>query len=172
MYADFAPIRQLNTLMEMHGALWLYVDDAHSVSWTGRHGSGYALEHFSAIASANLHLSGAVIARQERFVRLIRLFNSLAAERGLPLASMSEAPIRYVAVGDDEATGVLARLLRDRGYFADLATYPAVPRSRSGIRISLTHHHAEADVKSVVETMAELVPKMSSRRWLAATDTG
>jgi 7-keto-8-aminopelargonate synthetase-like enzyme len=215
MYADFFPVTQLNALMERHSTLWLYIDDAHSISWTGRHGRGYALEHLSAtasmrsvvagslnksfaasggvltfpnadmlhrvfnvggpmifsgpvqppmigavIASASLHLSGSIVVRQERLMRLIRLFNSLAAEHGLPLAGMSEAPIRYVTVGDIEATGVLTRMLRDRGYFADPAAYPAVPKNRSGIRITLTCHHTEEDIRALVDTMAELLPNV------------
>jgi len=44
MLGDFAPIDELRTLLERYPALHLYVDDAHSTSWAGRHGRGYALE--------------------------------------------------------------------------------------------------------------------------------
>src|SRR5689334_19936023 len=44
MYADFLPATELDELAARHENLWLYVDDAHAVSWTGRHGRGYALE--------------------------------------------------------------------------------------------------------------------------------
>ena len=47
MYADFFPARELDDLAARYENLWLYVDDAHSASWTGRHGRGYALEHLS-----------------------------------------------------------------------------------------------------------------------------
>jgi 7-keto-8-aminopelargonate synthetase-like enzyme len=52
MYADLAPIEALNQLAERYEQLWLYVDDAHSVSWTGRFGRGYALERLSTTARA------------------------------------------------------------------------------------------------------------------------
>jgi 7-keto-8-aminopelargonate synthetase-like enzyme len=136
MYADFAPIEALNALAERYSQLWLYIDDAHAFSWTGRHGRGYALDRlgpaalrrsvvagslnksFAAaggaitfpdpdlhrrvfalsgpmifsgpvqppmlgaiLASARLHLSGAVVPRQKHHTTLIRLFNSLAVER-------------------------------------------------------------------------------------------
>lgn len=45
MYADFFPAAALNDLAARHDNLWLYVDDAHAASWTGRHGRGFALEH-------------------------------------------------------------------------------------------------------------------------------
>src|SRR4051812_31882895 len=47
MYADFFPAAELDALAGRHDNLWLYVDDAHAASWTGRHGRGYALERLS-----------------------------------------------------------------------------------------------------------------------------
>ncbi|MFI8975248.1 aminotransferase class I/II-fold pyridoxal phosphate-dependent enzyme [Nocardia asteroides] len=45
MHADFAPFDRINDLMAMYDNLWLYVDDAHAVSWMGTSGSGSALDH-------------------------------------------------------------------------------------------------------------------------------
>src|SRR4051795_7977273 len=47
MYADFLPAAELDEVAARHENLWLYVDDAHAVSWTGRHGRGHALEHLA-----------------------------------------------------------------------------------------------------------------------------
>src|SRR3954454_11864874 len=47
MYADLLPTEELDELAERHDNLWLYIDDAHAVSWTGRHGRGHALEHLT-----------------------------------------------------------------------------------------------------------------------------
>ena len=47
MFADFFPARELDAIAARHENLWLYVDDAHAASWTGRNGRGYALEHLS-----------------------------------------------------------------------------------------------------------------------------
>ena len=47
MYADLMPTTELDELAARHENLWLYVDDAHAVSWTGRHGRGHALEHLA-----------------------------------------------------------------------------------------------------------------------------
>jgi 7-keto-8-aminopelargonate synthetase-like enzyme/predicted N-acyltransferase len=46
MYGEFAPARALAWLLSRHEQLHLYLDDAHGMSWTGRHGRGYAAEHF------------------------------------------------------------------------------------------------------------------------------
>jgi 7-keto-8-aminopelargonate synthetase-like enzyme len=45
MLGDFAPFEELRELLERHPRLHLYVDDAHAMSWTGKHGRGAALTH-------------------------------------------------------------------------------------------------------------------------------
>ncbi|MCV2886422.1 aminotransferase class I/II-fold pyridoxal phosphate-dependent enzyme [Aestuariibacter sp. AA17] len=44
MYGDYAPIPELLALLDSYPNLKLYVDDAHGLSWYGKHGRGYALE--------------------------------------------------------------------------------------------------------------------------------
>jgi 7-keto-8-aminopelargonate synthetase-like enzyme len=48
MLGDLAPFEALNDLMRRYPRLNLYVDDAHAMSWTGRHGRGAALTHLDA----------------------------------------------------------------------------------------------------------------------------
>jgi 7-keto-8-aminopelargonate synthetase-like enzyme len=45
MLGDFAPFAGLKDLLARYPRLNLYVDDAHAMSWTGRHGRGAALTH-------------------------------------------------------------------------------------------------------------------------------
>lgn len=47
MFGDFAPWHELRELLDRHQHLRLYIDDAHSTSWSGRAGRGVALEHFA-----------------------------------------------------------------------------------------------------------------------------
>jgi 7-keto-8-aminopelargonate synthetase-like enzyme len=47
MLGDFADFEALKQLLERHPKLRLYIDDAHSTSWTGARGRGAALEHFA-----------------------------------------------------------------------------------------------------------------------------
>jgi 7-keto-8-aminopelargonate synthetase-like enzyme len=47
MLGDFAPFEELRALLVRHDRLRLYIDDAHSTSWSGRHGRGVALDHFA-----------------------------------------------------------------------------------------------------------------------------
>ncbi|WNV75005.1 aminotransferase class I/II-fold pyridoxal phosphate-dependent enzyme [Geodermatophilus sp. DSM 44513] len=214
MYADFLPAAGLDDLAARHPHLWLYVDDAHAASWTGRHGRGYALEQLSpgtlartvvalslnksfaaaggaltfpdaaahrrvshvggplifsgpvqppmlgaVLASARLHATPEVAARQELLRSRIRLFNRLAADAGLPVVSASEAPIRCVGAGVTAVAYRLTELLRGSGFHVNTASFPAVPAKRSGARLTLTAHHTEDDVAGLVAALAEHLPR-------------
>jgi 7-keto-8-aminopelargonate synthetase-like enzyme len=43
MLGDVAPMDVIGRLLERHPSLWVYIDDAHGVGWTGKHGRGVAL---------------------------------------------------------------------------------------------------------------------------------
>ncbi|WP_189169715.1 aminotransferase class I/II-fold pyridoxal phosphate-dependent enzyme [Pilimelia anulata] len=214
MYADHCPIDGLNALAERHEHLWLYLDDAHGLSWTGRHGRGYALEHLGAAAatravvagslnksfaaaggvlvfpdpesrrkvftvggpmifsgpvqppmlgailgSARIHRSPLLPELQQRLLGLIRHFNALAADLRLPLVSDSEAPIRFVGAGLPHLAYDMVGRLHAAGYFVDTASFPAVPAKRSGVRLTLTAHHTEADVTGLAHTLAAALPR-------------
>lgn len=44
MYGDFAPVADLQRMLETYEQLHVYLDDAHGMSWTGRRGTGYVLD--------------------------------------------------------------------------------------------------------------------------------
>lgn len=43
MYGDYAPLKAIGYLMEKYPTFHFYVDDAHGMSWAGKHGNGYVL---------------------------------------------------------------------------------------------------------------------------------
>lgn len=43
MYGDYAPVKDLIALAEKYEQLYLYVDDAHGMSWAGQNGAGYVM---------------------------------------------------------------------------------------------------------------------------------
>ncbi|WP_439882016.1 GNAT family N-acetyltransferase [Pontibacter sp. MBLB2868] len=43
MYGDYAPIKEMIALAEKYEQLYLYVDDAHGMSWAGKNGTGYVM---------------------------------------------------------------------------------------------------------------------------------
>jgi len=207
MHGDRAPLPALRELVARHERLSLYIDDAHGVSWSGKHGRGTVLgdgplpertvivaslaKAFSAggavlvfpdaetarlvravgstlifsgplqpallgaaIASARIHLSSEIAARQRRLLERIRLFNELAAARGLPLGSTDETPIRFVKIGDSDPTYRIAAELMTDAFYVNPAVFPAVSRGGGGLRVALTVHQTPEDVRGLVDAIA------------------
>jgi 7-keto-8-aminopelargonate synthetase-like enzyme len=209
MSGGAAPMGVLRELLAQHTSLHLYIDDAHGMSWTGRHGRGHALgvegihprmvvalslaKAFSAsgaalvfadrelarlvrtcgstmifsgplqpallgaaIASAHIHLSDEIVERQFLLRERIELFNTLARERGLSLASDAASPVRFVEIGPEEVTCRIGEVLMNAGYYTNIAMYPAVPKRRAGIRIAITLHQTLEDIRNLVDRLGDL----------------
>jgi 7-keto-8-aminopelargonate synthetase-like enzyme len=122
------------------------------------------------VASARLHRTPEIAARQQLLRSRIALFNRLAAEARLPLVSDSEAPIRYVGAGVASVAYRLTSRLREAGFFVNTATFPAVPAKRCGARLTLTAHHTTDDVAGVVAALAEHLPLAIADEGASVTD--
>jgi 7-keto-8-aminopelargonate synthetase-like enzyme len=122
------------------------------------------------VASARLHRSPEITARQELLRSRIELFNTLATEAHLPLVSESAAPIRFVGAGVSSVAYRLTERLRGAGFFVNTATFPAVPAKRCGARLTLTTHHTENDVAGVVAALAEHLPAAIADEGASVTD--
>ncbi|HYQ01374.1 MAG TPA: aminotransferase class I/II-fold pyridoxal phosphate-dependent enzyme [Polyangiaceae bacterium] len=80
MLGDFAPFDALRELLDRYPQLHLYVDDAHAMSWTGKHGRGVALTR---------------LGNSERLVVALSL-NKAFSGAGAALALPSEAARRRI----------------------------------------------------------------------------
>jgi 7-keto-8-aminopelargonate synthetase-like enzyme len=210
MHGDTAPLAALRGLVARHDRLSLYIDDAHGVSWAGKHGRGTVLgdgaapprtvmvaslaKAFAAggavivfpdeetarlvracgstmifsgplqpallgagIASARVHLSPEIGDRQVRLMERIRLFNALAAARGVPMGAAAETPIRFVVIGGETATCRLAAGLMSDGFYVNTAAFPAVSKAHAGLRVALTTHQTEDDIRALVDAIASRI---------------
>lgn len=211
MFGDMASLEDLQQLLQRYHNLYLYLDDAHGMSWTGQHGRGYVLSHLSerervvvalsmakgfaagggvlvfpnsemlrrvrscggpmifsgpmqppmlgaAIASAHLHLSPEIIKMQQELVARIRLCNDLMQEKSLPLISTELTPIRFVATGWTRVAENVMQRLMEEGFFPNIVGFPAVPLKQSGIRITITRHQREDDIRALVDALAYHLP--------------
>ena len=43
MYGDYAPLKDIAWLLDKYPTFHVYIDDAHGMSWVGKHGNGYVL---------------------------------------------------------------------------------------------------------------------------------
>ncbi|GAA4841850.1 bifunctional aminotransferase class I/II-fold pyridoxal phosphate-dependent enzyme/GNAT family N-acetyltransferase [Algivirga pacifica] len=208
MYGDFAPIKEMIALAEKYEQLYLYVDDAHGMSWAGPHGTGYVMQEMdgvlyrkmiltatmgkgfgscggltlfpdqewhrkvkmfggpltfsvqlepailgASVASAKIHLSEEIIQLQQQLQANIAHFNELVTQTTLPLIAENNSPIGYIGTGVMAMSNTLIKRLIDDGIYVNLAAFPAVPASRTGVRITMSNHVTEEDITTLVEKL-------------------
>lgn len=112
----------------------------------------------AAVASAHLHLSEELTSMQQELLERIRLCNHLMQQKGLPLISPTLTPIRFVAIGELRVAQNLAHRLMEDGFFPNIVGFPAVPLKKAGIRITITRHQSEDDIRSLVDALAYHLP--------------
>ena len=112
----------------------------------------------AAIALARIHLSEAMPRMQADLLERIRLCTRLFEERGIPLASTDDTPIRFVPLGlPIKAYEMVGRLLED-GFYTNCGMFPAVPMKRSGVRFTLTRHQTLGAIEALADAIARYLP--------------
>jgi 7-keto-8-aminopelargonate synthetase-like enzyme len=112
----------------------------------------------AALASARIHLSEELEDRQLALAERMELCDELMGDAGFRRGARPLTPIRTVQIGAPQVAERAAAALLERGFLASLATYPAVARNRCGLRVSITLHQTEADIRSLVDALDEVVP--------------
>ena len=107
----------------------------------------------AAIASADIHLSSEIYALQAELQERIEIFNHLLEQTDLPLIDKNNSPVFYIGTGMP-VTGYnfVQRLLKE-GFYVNLGLFPAVPVKNTGVRITISRHNKENDIKALVEAM-------------------
>jgi len=52
----------------------------------------------------------------------------------------------------------LMRRMMDEGFFPNFASFPATPVNQTGLRITITLHQTEGDIRSLVDALAHHLP--------------
>ncbi len=212
MFGDLAPTKDIINLLDKHKKLWLYVDDAHGMSWAGPNGSGYTLSQTSfhpkmvmgtsmakgfgscggiflfhdvemrnkvkrwggplaysgpqepatvaaAIASAKIHLSGEIYDLQKCLHEKISYCNQLMEKHRIPLVSVSQSGIFFVACGLPLVGFELVERLMDEGFYTNIGIFPAVPETCTGVRFTMTNHITFEDIERLVKAISFHYPK-------------
>jgi len=215
MFGDPAPIKEIERLLNKHKKLWLYVDDAHGISWAGPHGTGYILSQINlhpkmvmatslakgfgscgglfifsntemrdrvkywggpltysgpqepatiaaAVASAKIHLSDEIYVLQKKLNKKINFCNTIMQHYKIPLVSVSESPIFYIACGLPRVGFNLVERLMSEGFYTNLGVFPAVPENCTGVRFTLTNHIYDEDIEGLAKAIAHHLPKALS----------
>ena len=116
--------------------------------------------NLSPVLTAGL-LAGLRIASSEPELRA-RLWSNVAylrrrfAEEGVDIGK-SNSQVMPVMVNNDARVLAVAEKIQDRGLFLNPVTYPAVPKHKSRLRVSVSAAHTEADLEAAVQTIAAVL---------------
>jgi 8-amino-7-oxononanoate synthase len=98
--------------------------------------------------------------RRERLRELIAHFRDGASARGIELPH-SDTPIQPLPVGDNAHALRLAQQCEARGLLVVAIRPPSVPQGTARLRIAFSAVHTVADVDTLLDALAELLPSTS-----------
>lgn len=109
------------------------------------------------IACAKIHLSDELAVIQSELMQKIELFKKTAKSLRLPLANPNAtSPIFYIGTGTSELALTFMQKLFHQGFYVNVATNPLVPKDHAGMRIVLSRHLTDTDIKALLYLIYEL----------------
>ena len=78
------------------------------------------------------------------------------AEEGIDIGK-STSQVMPVLVNNDAKVFAVAEKVQDRGLYLQPVTYPAVPKHKSRLRISVSAAHSEQDLEQAVQVIASVL---------------
>lgn len=137
MHGDPAPLAALNELVARHDRLSLYIDDAHGVTWSGRHGRGTVLGDgpppprtvmVASLAKAFSAGGAVVVLPDEETARLVRTCGSTMIFSGPLQPALLGAGIASARIHlSSEISQRQAKLMDHIRLFNDLADQRGIP---------------------------------------------
>ncbi|UGU17338.1 bifunctional aminotransferase class I/II-fold pyridoxal phosphate-dependent enzyme/GNAT family N-acetyltransferase [Sinomicrobium kalidii] len=113
----------------------------------------------AAVASADIHLSPEIYSLQAELLHKISYFNGLLEKTELPLVERNDCPVFYIGTGMPVTGYKLVRRLMREGLFVNLGIYPGAPVKNTGIRITISRHNEEEDMKHLADALIYHYPK-------------
>jgi 7-keto-8-aminopelargonate synthetase-like enzyme len=113
----------------------------------------------AAIASAKIHLSEEIYDLQNKLQEKIDFCNQLMRENKVPLVSESSSAIFFVACGLPKVAFNLVGRMINEGFYTNIASFPAVPETCSGVRFTMTNHITFEDIENLVKAFVYHHPR-------------
>jgi 8-amino-7-oxononanoate synthase len=107
------------------------------------------------LAGFRLNASRGEEIRADLYRKTVTVLSGLA-KLGLRTLNTSGFPIVEVPLRDPDDVGPVSRRLFELGIYVTIAPYPVVPRDEAGFRIQVTAANTDADIKHLIEVMAEV----------------
>jgi 7-keto-8-aminopelargonate synthetase-like enzyme len=114
----------------------------------------------AAVASAKVHLTPEFETLQRTLHERIRRLHELAAIHNVALTTRDLTPIVFVPCGQEQAMYTLFHAMCHRGFYIAPAVFPAVARTRAGLRLTVSLHNNAEDTERLMEALAEEMQKI------------
>lgn len=111
----------------------------------------------AAIASAKIHLSGEITQYQNELREKITYFKTKCGDYTIPLKTKAVSPIQFIQIGTNKEVYDVNIALFKRGIYCTSAVYPAMPKKRGGMRISISRHLEYKDIDYLLENLADVL---------------
>lgn len=109
----------------------------------------------AAIASAAFHTSSKVRQRQEDLMQKIQLTNTCLDRLHLPQYQKTDSPLFFIPVGLPKISYDIVNKMKTSGYFLNVASFPAVPMKKSGIRFMINCSLSVEQIERMLCTLQE-----------------
>lgn len=108
----------------------------------------------AAIACAKIHLSEEINSMQEELNEKIQYCHDLLIAANLPVISNGDSPIFFVGVGLPKVGYNLVKKMMESGNYVNLAIFPAVAETCTGVRFTIVRNHSFVQIQEMVRNLA------------------
>ncbi len=108
----------------------------------------------AAISSAKLHLSEQLPIMQAHLMELIEYTNARLDALGFPQFQKTESPLFFIPVGLPKICYDIIAQMKDKGFFLNTASFPAVPMRKSGIRFMVNAFLNKEQIDAMLTTLS------------------
>jgi 7-keto-8-aminopelargonate synthetase-like enzyme len=113
----------------------------------------------AAVASAELHLRPEFAAMQAELAERMRFARTRLAEEGVAMTTNDATPIFMIQFDSAPAVATTVKMLRERGFYCCVSTFPAVPINKPSIRFTLSRHNSFEDIEALIKELSRAVPR-------------
>ncbi|MDC3388312.1 aminotransferase class I/II-fold pyridoxal phosphate-dependent enzyme [Flavobacteriaceae bacterium] len=108
----------------------------------------------AALASAKLHLSEEIKEIQGKLADLISYTNNKLDELNFPQFQKTESPLFFIPVGLPKVCYDIISRMKEKGFFLNTASFPAVPMRKSGIRFMVNNFLSKEQINEMLTTLS------------------
>jgi 7-keto-8-aminopelargonate synthetase-like enzyme len=117
----------------------------------------------AAVGSARLHLTEEFHSLQRELASKIAHAARALERHQLLVGAPARSPIFQLHCDSPRMTHIIAKRMRDLGYYCCAVTFPAVPVNRPGIRFTVCRHNLNEDIDSFVAALARVHDEITTQ---------